>query len=182
MLSIALGGVCAGISLSPGSSFQLIAASAESKEEVLDSLLGQVKSCVVGADGGLISNLSVRENIALPADFHHVGSDVDRASRLDELAGRFGDDGAALRSLEFAHPARLSPLQKRLAGFLRAMLMEPELMVFDSLLEGISRANAAKLREFKRIFHLYFPFRHVAFVNFSDDPLLQGLVDHTFHV
>ena len=182
MLSIALGGVCAGISLSPGSSCQLIAASAESKEAVLDSLLAQVKSCVVATDGGLISNLSVRENIALPAEFHHVGSAADRASRLNELAGRFGEDGAALRNLEFSHPVRLSLLQKRLAAFLRAMLMEPELMVFDSLLEGISRANAAKLREFKRIFHLYFPFRHVAFVNFADDPLLQGLVDRTYHV
>ena len=89
MLNIALGGVCAGISLSPGSSCQLIAASAESKAEVLDSLLGQVKSCVVGADGGLISNLSVRENIALPAEFNRVGSDADRASRLNELAGSF---------------------------------------------------------------------------------------------
>jgi ABC-type lipoprotein export system ATPase subunit len=182
MLSIALGGVCAGISLSPGSSFQLIAASAESKEALLDSLLGQVRTCVVSGDGGLISNLSVAENIALPAEFHRVGSAADRASRLRELTGRFGEDGAAIRTLEHAHPARLSPLQRRLAGFLRAMLMEPKLMVFDSLLEGISRANAAKLREFKRIFHLYFPFRHVAFVNFADEPLLQGLIDHTYHL
>ncbi|MFH1605480.1 MAG: hypothetical protein ABIH03_16415 [Pseudomonadota bacterium] len=182
MLSIALGGVCAGISLSPGSSCQLIAASAESKAEVLDSLLCQVKSCVVGADGGLISNLSVAENITLPAEFNHVGSAVHRAARVNELAARFGEDGAALRSLEFAQPARLSPLQRRLAGFLRAMLMEPELMIFDSLLDGVSRANAAKLREFKRIFHLYFPFRHVAFVNFADHPLLKGVVDHTYHM
>ncbi len=182
MLSIALGGVCAGIILSPGSSCQLIAASPESKEAVLESLLGQVKACVVGADGGLISNLSVGENIALPAEFHRVGSAADRESRLRELSGRFGVDGASIRTLEDAYPARLTPLQKRLAGFLRAMLMEPELMVFDSLLEGISRAHAARLREFKRIFHLYFPFRHVAFVNFADDPLLAGVIDHTYHV
>jgi ABC-type lipoprotein export system ATPase subunit len=180
MLSIALGGVCAGIRLGPGSSCQLIAASAERKREVVESLLGQVKSCVVGADGGLISNLSVAENIALPAEFHSVGSDADRESRLRELSGRFGADGAVLRN--HAQPAQLSPLQKRLAGFLRAMLMEPELMVFDSLLDGVGRANAAKLRELARIFHLYFPFRHVMFVNYSDDPLLHGLVEHTYHV
>ncbi len=182
MLSIALGGVCAGISLIPGSSCQLIAASPERKQQVLESLLGQVKGCVVGADGGLISNLPVGENIALPAQFHGVGSDANRASRLTELTRHFGEDGATLRTLDHAHPAQLSPLQRRLAGFMRAMLMEPELMVFDSLLEGISRANAAKLREFKRIFHLYFPFRHVMFVNFADDPLLQDLVEHTYHV
>lgn len=182
MLSIALGGVCAGISLHPGSSSQLIAASAERKEEVLDSLLSQIKSCIVGTDGGLISNLSIVENIVLPSEFHDVGSDVHRESRLKELTSRFGEDGAALRKLEYAQPALLSLSQKRLAGFLRAMLMEPELMVFDSLLEGISRANAAKLREFKRIFHLYFPFRHVMFVNFADDPLLQGLVERTYSV
>ena len=180
MLSIALGGVCAGISLHPGSSSQLIASSAERKEELLDSLLAQVKGCVVERDGGLISNLSVRENIALPSEFHGVGDAERRESRLKELTGRLGEDGAALRTLEHGQPALLSVSQKRLAGFLRAMLMEPEFMVFDSLLEGISRADALKLREFERIFHLYFPFRHVMFVNFSDDPLLQGMVDHTY--
>lgn len=182
MFSVALGGVCAGISLSPGGSCQLIAASAERKREVLESLRGQVRSCVVGADGGLISNLSVQENIALPAEFHNVGSDHDRRTRLSELTGHFGEDGAALRTMQHTHPAGLSPLHLRIAGFLRAMLMEPELMVFDSLFTGVSRANAVKLRELKRIFHLYFPFRHVVFVDFADDPLLQGLVEHTYHV
>ena len=182
MLSIALGGVCTGIKLSPGSSCQLIPASSTRRHEVLESLLAQVKSAIVGADGGLISNLSVSENIALPAQYHNVGSDADRASRMTELTQHFGEDGAALRAFDHAQPVWLSPLQTRLAGFLRAMLMEPELMVFDSLMEGISRANAAKLRDLKRIFHLYFPFRHVMFVNFADDPLLQGLVEHTYHV
>ena len=182
MFSIALGGVCSGINLSPGSSCQLIPASSTRRREVIESLLGQVKSAIVGADGGLISNLSVRENIALPAQYHSVGSEADRASRLTELTQHFGEDGAALRALDYAQPARLSLLQRRLAGFLRAMLLEPELMVFDSLLEGVSRANAATLREFKRVFHLYFPFRHVVFVNFAEDPLLRGLVEHTYHV
>ncbi len=182
MLSIALSGPCAGINLNPGSCCQLIPESAERKQEVIDSVLGQVKSCVVGADGGLISNLPVGENIALPAAYHSVGRVVDRASRLAELTARFGEEGAALRRLEHAHPARLTPLQRRLAGFLRAMLMEPELMVFDSLLEGISRVQAVKLGEFKRVFHLYFPFRHVMFVNFADEPLLQGLVERTYHI
>ena len=182
MFSIALGGVCSGIELIPGSSCQLIPASSTRMGEVLESLLGQVKSAIVGADGGLISNLSVRENIALPAQYHNVGSDADRASRFTELTRHFGEDGAALRAVDHAQPARLSLLQRRLAGFLRAMLMEPQLMVFDSLLEGVSRANAAKLCQFKHVFQLYFPFRHVVFVNLDEDPLLQGLVEHTYHV
>jgi ABC-type lipoprotein export system ATPase subunit len=181
MTRIALAGACAGISLSPGSSCQVIVASGTRKRELLGDLLGQVKGGVVGPDGGLISNLPLRENISLAAEFHKVGSDADREARLAELTGHFGEDGAGLRALDRVRPVSLSLLQKRLAGFLRTMLMEPELIVFDSLFEGVSRANAAKLRECKRIFHLYFPFRHVVFVNFADEPLLQGLVDQTCH-
>ena len=182
MTSIALGGACAGISLSPGSSCQLIPVSETRKREVLGDLLAQIKGCVVGPDGGLISNLSLRENVSLAAEFHQVGSTADREMRLAALTRDFGEDGAELRRLDHARPVRLSPTQKRLAGFLRAMLMEPELIVFDSLFEGVSRASAAKLCGYKRIFHLYFPFRHVIFVNDDDDPLLQGLVEQTYRV
>jgi ABC-type multidrug transport system ATPase subunit len=180
--SIALAGACAGISLSPGSSCEIVVASGERKREVLGDMLGQIKVGVVGPDGGLISNLPLRENISLAAEFHGIGSDASRNARLAELGGQFGDDGAQLRALDHARPVSLSLYQKRLAGFLRSMLMEPELMVFDSLFEGISRAHAAKLREFKRIFHLYFPFRHVVFVNYSEEPLLQGLVEQTYRL
>jgi ABC-type proline/glycine betaine transport system ATPase subunit len=152
------------------------------KQELLDSLLGQVKGCVVGPDGGLISNLPVQENVILQAEFHGVGSDADREDRLNELMQLFGNEAAVLRTLWYARPARLTPFQKRLAGFMRAMLMEPQMMVFDLLFDGISRSHAAKAREFKRVFHLYFPFRHVVFVNYADEPLLQGLVGQTHHL
>ena len=182
MRSITLGGACAGINLSPGSSCQIIAGSSAQKQAILESLLSQVRGCIVGPDGGLISNLPMQENVVLPAQFHAVGSDADRENRLNELMRHFGPDAAVLQTLWHARPARLSPFQKRLAGFIRAVLMEPELVVFDSLFDGISRANAAKAREFKRVFHLYFPFRHVVFVNFSEDPLLHGLVGQTHHL
>jgi ABC-type lipoprotein export system ATPase subunit len=177
-----LTGPCAGIELSPGSSCQLIAASTSQKQALLDSLQDQVKTSIVWPDGGLISNLPLRENIALPAEFHQIGSDADRASRMQELLPHFGDDAKALNSLWHARPAQLSLFHKRLAGFMRAMLIEPQLIVFDCLFDGISRANAARVREFKRIFHLYFPFRHVMFVNFAEEPLLQGLVGQTRHL
>jgi ABC-type molybdenum transport system ATPase subunit/photorepair protein PhrA len=101
---------------------------------------------------------------------------------LSELTRHFGQDGAQLRALDFARPAGLSPWQKRLAGFVRAMLMEPELIVFDSLFGGISRADASKVREFRRIFHLHFPFRQAVFVSYAEEPLLQGIVDQTVHL
>jgi len=179
MPGIRFGGACTGLSLSPGSSCQLIVGSPAHKQATLDSLLRQVKGCIVEPDGGLISNLALIENIALPAEFHGVGSAADRECRLSELTRHLGEDGALLRELDFARPAGLSPWQKRLAGFVRAMLMEPELIVFDSLFGGIGRADAAKVREFKRIFHLHFPFRQAVFVSHAEEPLLQGLVDQT---
>jgi len=182
MPGIRFGGACTGLSLSPGSSCQLVVGSPAHKRAILDSLLSQVKGCIVAADGGLISNLPLLENITLPAEFHRVGSAADRESRLREVTRLFGKDGTLLRALDVARPASLSPWQKRLAGFVRAMLMEPELIVFDSLFGGIGRADASKLREFKRIFHLHFPFRQVVFVNYAEEPLLQGLVDQTVHL
>ncbi len=179
MHGIRFGGACTGLDLSPGNCCQIVVGSPAHKQAVLDSLLSQVKACIVEPDGGLISNLAVIENIALPAEFHGVGSAADRDSRLSELTRHFGRDGALLRALDFARPADLSPWQKRLAGFLRAMLMEPQLIVFDSLFGDISRADASKVREFRRIFHLHFPFRQAVFVSHAEEPLLQGLVDQT---
>jgi len=177
-----LAGACAGVRLSPGSSCQLIAASAAQKHALLDSLRAQVKTSVVETGGGLISNLPLGENIALAAEFHNIGSDADRSSRIEELLPQFGEDAGALASLWHARPAELSLFQKRLAGFMRAMLIEPQLVVFDCVFDGISRAHAARVREFKRVFHLYFPFRHVMFVNFAEEPLLRGCVGETRHL
>jgi ABC-type lipoprotein export system ATPase subunit len=182
MHGIRFGGACTGLSLSPGGSCELIVGSPAHKRAVLDSLLSQIKGCIVEPDGGLISNLAVIENIALPAEFHGVGSAADRDSRLSDLTRHFGKDGALLRALDFARPADLSAWQKRLASFLRAMLMEPELIVFDSLFGGIGRADASKVREFRRIFHLHFPFRQAVYVAYAEEPMLQGLVDQTIHL
>jgi ABC-type lipoprotein export system ATPase subunit len=182
MHAIRLSGECADICLRAGGCYQFIVASRAHKHRVLDSLLSQVKVAIVGPDGGLISNLTLHENISLPAEYHRFGNDADRTQRLNELIQSLGEDGAKLRAVDDAHPARLSSFQKRLAGFLRAMLMEPEALVFDTLLDGISRADATKALRLQHIFHLCFPFRQVIFVNYADDPRVHEMVDETFHL
>ena len=51
-------------------------------------------------------------------------------------------------------PDRLSEFERRLAAFVRAMLAEPEIMVYDGLFDGLTRVEIEKAMGFDRLFRL----------------------------
>jgi phospholipid/cholesterol/gamma-HCH transport system ATP-binding protein len=127
-------------------------------------------------NGGLISNLRVWENIILPVQYHGIefaGKLEDNVARLFGQCGM--EDENAVSDLLFKLPDQLSLYEKRLVGFVRAMLMSPELIIYDTLNEGLSRKELAHVAKFDKVFRLYFPFRTSVLVSFEehrdkDDP------------
>jgi len=88
---------------------------------------------IVPADGGLISNLKLWENITLPL-LYHTGkiSPGDEQDAVDYLAD-LGYSGAL-----YALPAHLSPDEKRLAAMVRAFLMRPKIIIYCNCFENLS--------------------------------------------
>jgi phospholipid/cholesterol/gamma-HCH transport system ATP-binding protein len=115
------------------------------------ALLGRVGW--VPQDGGLISNLKAWENLILPVSYHkgrtaaQVEQDVVRIfSELevstDRLSGMMG-----------RLPDRLSLLERRWIATARAMLMQPDIMVYDAPFSGVERADATRLLNAIMKFH-----------------------------
>jgi len=100
------------------------------------------KMGIVLNNGGLISNLKVWENIMLPLSYHSSLSHHDMDEKMISILGKIGydDDIAVL-------PGPLPAYKKRLAGFARAMLMEPDLVIYDSVFEGLSPDIRSKVLE-----------------------------------
>jgi ABC-type transporter Mla maintaining outer membrane lipid asymmetry ATPase subunit MlaF len=78
-------------------------------------------------------------------------------------------DETVVSALMLKLPDQLSLYEKRLVGFVRAMLMGPELIIYDGLNEGLSRKELLMASKFDAVFRLHFPFRTSALVSFEED-------------
>lgn len=96
--------------------------------------LGRIRSRMgtVHPGGGLISNLKVLENVTLPLLYHSAGNRREIGERAAASLERFGWKGNL-----FDLPGRLSTFQRRVAGFARAIAMDPEVVVYDRLVDGL---------------------------------------------
>lgn len=106
---------------------------------------------VAWKDGGLISNLKVWENVALPACYHRGKRCDEIEDRVTELFQRLGVE--VTREYLGSLPGPLPMSQKSLIGVVRAMLMEPDLVIYDSIFEGLNPEAADRLAALTTSFH-----------------------------
>ena len=101
------------------------------------ALAGQVRLGFAFASGGLLSNLSLRENIALPLRFLELaGADLER--RTEGARARLG-----LRAAAGLRPHAVSASARKQANLARVLALEPELIFLDDPLEGLDAADRA---------------------------------------
>lgn len=141
-----------------GGHYRVEADSAADVAVMLAQLPAFPKTVRVARDGGLMSHLSAWNNLNLPLEYHaqdirHVAED---ALLLFALCG---EDKANLPRLMESYPDALSIYERRLVGFVRALLLEPEVLVLDDVFDGLSTAEKTKALQWEKVFRLRFPFR-----------------------
>ncbi len=101
---------------------------------------------VIWRYGGLLSNLTVWDNIVLPVLYHtdYVPDEVEK--RVVDIFGQFGIGGDRYLADYFSKPCGLLPIhEKRLIGMVRSILIDPALIIYDSMFEGFDREMLSRL-------------------------------------
>jgi ABC-type transporter Mla maintaining outer membrane lipid asymmetry ATPase subunit MlaF len=101
------------------------------------------------ADGGLLSNLNAWENIVLPIEFHHPERLRGVSATVNELLRRLGADPHALLA---KLPERMSLYEKKLTGYVRIALENPDLVLAEDPERGLDSAERAAAARFPEVY------------------------------
>ena len=86
----------------------------------------------VAANGGLISNLKIWENITLPLWFHTKRDAMETEKNVEHWLAILGIESSACTEFMAAPPYSIEPWQRRLAGLLRGLVQMPRVLVVDA--------------------------------------------------
>lgn len=115
---------------------------------------------------GLINNLNAWENIWLPSAYHGKPAFAEVAAITQEVLDTFGVEP---RSFLGRVPDELGKLERKIAAFARLMIAGPELAVIDSLDEGLSRAECARVAGFEQEYRRRHPAGTLVFVDIREE-------------
>ena len=105
------------------------------------ALIGHLCLGLAFAGGGLLSNLSLRENVALPLRFLGLPA-ADLAARADGALDRLG-----LLAVACLRPHALSASARRHGNLARVLALDPALILLDDPLEGLDSEDRAAAQE-----------------------------------
>ena len=116
-------------------------------------------------DGGLLQSLDAWGNALLPVAYHAAEDApvVERRAR-----GILAALGRTPEQFIGRPGSSLSLYERRLAGFVRAMLVEPELLVLDRLFEDLGREERQGIAACIDLFGVRYPLRRMLYVGFSE--------------
>ena len=108
----------------------------------------------LAAAGGLLSNLNAWENIILPLGCHHPerlqGIAVEVHALVTELEG-------APEMLLGKLPEEMTPLEKKITGFVRILLEAPDLVLVENFAPGLDSAERMRIPYFAATYHARHP-------------------------
>jgi len=115
---------------------------------------------------GLINNLNAWENIALPAAYHGKPPLAEVAAITHEVLGVFGVEP---RGYLNRVPDEMGKLERKIAAFARLMVAGPELAIIESLDDGLSRAECARVAGFEQEYRRRHPAGTLVFVDIREE-------------
>ena len=116
-------------------------------------------------DGGLLQWLDAWQNTVLPADFR--ASEPSRQAR-QRARGILAALGHGAEAIARQAPEELSLLEARLVGFVKAMLLEPQLLVLDGLFERLGPQECREVRRWIDYCAERYPLRRMLYVGLSE--------------
>ena len=143
---------------------------AQASERTLVALRREV--AVLFPGGGLISNLKVWENLVLPLEYHADCKAQQIEERGRAALSRVGYSGGLM-----ALPGHLSLYQRRQVGLARALLTEPRLLIYNAVLDGLSREEKAAITAVALAFHRERPERSSLFLTPNPETIKEMPLD-----
>src|SRR4029077_882654 len=113
-------------------------------------------------------------NIVLPLYYANLAAAASTERRAEAILRALGEVGDTFRGRPVA---ALSLYERRLVGFLKAMLVEPQLLVLDGLYERLGPAERRQVTAWIILFRRRYPLRRMVYVGltaFSEPDLLPG--------
>lgn len=127
---------------------------------------------VLPAGGGLLSNLTLSENIALPLRYHRHASTAECAAACSRLWSLMDLDEP-----EDQRAAAAPPHLRTLAGLARALVLDPPLLLLDDPGEGLDRAACEDL--WRLIWRLQSELGFAVLATTGDPDTARALTDRT---
>ena len=122
--------------------------------------------------GGLIHNRTLFDNLILPLTYHKILPASEATDRVNQYLSDFG-----LWKYKDQRPSFIPGGSKKMACLVRAILLEPQMLLLDDPTVGLSQDTALKYFDRLQKMRDQGTLRHV-FVSSYDDKFM-GLLEHT---
>jgi hypothetical protein len=132
---------------------------------------------IVAADGGLLADYGLLQNILLPAQARGDGAAAERLFRWQQRLALAG-----VTPLPLTLPLdSLNTWQRRLAAFLRALVADAAALIFDDTCYGLQAEEQRQAALLHAFFQRYFPFRPSLYLTLSEPPPELTISGRNFH-
>ena len=168
------------IELGRGLDYSIEAGTPDGLDALLGQMLGIRGSQVAHGVGGMVNNINVLENIALAVIYHDIAPGAEIEQQVFKALAACGVDDAQAEALCAKRPGELGPLDRRLAGFVRGLLMRPELLVYSRFFEGLTRAEMERAAALNAVYRARHPDGTAVYLQLGDMPVLQPRCDRQF--
>lgn len=132
---------------------------------------------IVPANGGLISNLKVWENITLPTVYHRGAVSPEEEATASAYLEQLGYRGNVM-----ALPAHLSLQEKRIVALIRTWLTRPAIVVYNHRYEDLPAQELATFSRLASEFHTACSDRISLYLASSADLAVKLKVDMILHL